>query len=490
MRGNVRNFLLTLGLIAVLGILATACGGDDEEAAAPAATGASPASSLKLGAAGIPSNPRPVRGLEQWLVLDDGLAVWKQRPASEDRTGITKDSIKLGQSALITGAAADIEACQGPIGQAIVKRINEAGGIHGRKIEWIKRDNQLNPAVHVQIIKELVEKDQVFALVDQMISTGHEAVRGYMHTAKVPELFQNAQVLSDLEPPWPYLAQSMSFVLESSSAAADYVKQAFPDAKVAVITSDTAGYRGMSDTFKARAGKIGLNVVADYLVPVTQVDLSSQAVQIARSGATFIYDAAISPQARPNFYRSLQDVAGVKIPTLGGAPPSADLGKLYDGSASMASTLTPQTSPDLPLWAALEKLASEENARYCATMVGGKWQIMELLIRLLEAAGPDLTREGLLEAQQYAFDGKWKCSICLAPVYLNYADGYVNEVYRATRWDASQNKLVFAGEPISYETSLGEGLRGTDARFPCDVPAEVKGLNLPNYPSTLCPWKR
>ncbi len=43
---------------------------------------------------------------------------------------------------------------------------------------------------------------------------------------------------------------------------------------------------------------------------------------------------------------------------------------------------------------------------------------------------------------------------------------------------------------ISYETSQGKGVRGNDAKYGCDVPAEIKALNLPNYPNSLCPWKR
>lgn len=154
---NKLTFRLALALMAILGIVAAACGGDDEE---PAATNASAgggatgsatspaAGGVKLGGAGVAKNPRTVRGLDSWTSLteslDDGLAIWKTRPADENRTGITKDTIKLGQSAIISGPAANVEACWGPIGQAIFKRINEAGGIHGREIEWIKYDDALD----------------------------------------------------------------------------------------------------------------------------------------------------------------------------------------------------------------------------------------------------------------------------------------------------------------------------------------------------------
>jgi hypothetical protein len=87
--------------VAIMAMMAVACGSDKNNtdktatgARSPAA--ASPTSaSVRPGAAGIASNPRDVRGLEGLLTLDDGLAMYKERPASEDRTGVTKDTIKL-----------------------------------------------------------------------------------------------------------------------------------------------------------------------------------------------------------------------------------------------------------------------------------------------------------------------------------------------------------------------------------------------------------
>ena len=79
-----RRLALLLGLFAILGVLAVACGEEEEEGPTLAATtpAASPtAAAAKIGGAGIPSEPRQVRGLEGILTLDDGLAAWKERPA-------------------------------------------------------------------------------------------------------------------------------------------------------------------------------------------------------------------------------------------------------------------------------------------------------------------------------------------------------------------------------------------------------------------------
>jgi len=190
-----RRLSLMLGLFAILGVLAVACDEEEEKgptpvATTPAATGTPAASptpaAAKIGGAGIASKPRQVRGLEGILTLDDGLAAWKERPANEDRTGVTADTIKLGRSHSVTGLVASYEAHWGPTMKALFNRINEAGGIHGRKIELITRDDQYNPSLAIQVVRELVEKDKVFALLNQMGPHAHDAAAPYLLENKVP----------------------------------------------------------------------------------------------------------------------------------------------------------------------------------------------------------------------------------------------------------------------------------------------------------------
>ncbi len=502
MKLSFRPLTLLVALLVVVGLLAMACGSDEEGPAAtnPPATGgagSSPTSgALKLGSAGIANNPRTVRGLEGWSgltkSLDDGLAVWKTRPANETRTGITSDTIKLGQSAIISGAAATNEACWGPLHQAIIKRINEAGGIHGRKIEFIKRDDGFNPVQTVQVIKALVERDNIFATYFSENTAGHQATRDFLKEHKVLEIAPTDNDLAVLEPPWPYytgVIYAAPFI--GSAVYADYIKQNYPDAKIGIITTDSAYSRNDRDVFKAQAEKLGLKIVADVTVPVSQVDPTSQVQQIVAAGADLMV-ANLLPIPAPNAMTALRQTIGnktmktMKFP----APPSPEFYALYDGNIATTTFATSITSPEMPVWNQLKKLAEEENARYC---VGAGSDALvhetEIMVRALEAAGPDLTREGVMEGLQYAFDG-YKCTDCFAPIYLSYVDTVAAESFQFYKWDGAQAKATLVGEPVSYETSLGKGVRGNDPRYPCEVPQELSALKLPNYPNTLCPWKK
>lgn len=495
-----RSLSVLLTLLAALGLLAIACGGGEEdEGVTTAPTGggstSTPAGTLKTGSAGISSNPRTVRGLEGWTgltqSLDDGLAVWKTRPSNETRTGITKDNIKLGQSSIISGPAAQYDACTGPLQQAILKRINEAGGIHGRKIEFIRRDDQFNPVITVQVIKTLVERDQIFATFYSQNTAGHQATRDYLKENKILELVPADNDLPILEPPWPYYTGAGVNASPMADAAnADFVKKNFPNAKVGLITTDSAFSRIHRDLFRARAEQNGTQIVADVTVPTAQVDTTSQVQQLVNAGADIMV-MSLLPTPGLNAITALRQTLGNKTMKIFGSalPPSQDFYQLFDGNIGVLSFKSSADSPELPLWGNLKKLAEEENARYC---VGGTSDYIvfetETLVRALEAAGPDLTREGVMEGMQHAFNG-YNCTNCVAPIHLSYVDTVAAESFQFFRWDGAQGKAVFLGEPLSYETTLGKGARGNDPKYPCAVPAEIKALNLPNYPDTLCPWK-
>src|SRR5205814_6368664 len=69
------------------------------------------------------------------------------------------------------------------------KKINDEGGINGRKITFITYDDAYSPPKTVEMVRKLVEQDQV-ALVFQTLGTPtNSAIHKYMNQQKVPHLF-------------------------------------------------------------------------------------------------------------------------------------------------------------------------------------------------------------------------------------------------------------------------------------------------------------
>src|SRR5512144_2869628 len=105
------------------------------------------------------------------LLLAGGLSalVGPEGASAQTVVGATATEIKVGNTNPYSGPA----SAYGTIGKAIgayFKKVNDEGGINGRKINYISYDDQYSPPKTVEMIRKLVEQDQV-AFVFQTLGT-------------------------------------------------------------------------------------------------------------------------------------------------------------------------------------------------------------------------------------------------------------------------------------------------------------------------------
>ncbi|HEY4421435.1 MAG TPA: ABC transporter substrate-binding protein, partial [Pseudonocardia sp.] len=103
--------------------------------------------------------------------------------------GITETSVKVGGHFPLTGVAAPGYS-EIPTGtKAYFDFVNAAGGVNGRKIDYVYRDDAYNPTQTSQVVNELVLQDQVFAILSGLGTPTHSAVLDYLNSEGVPDLF-------------------------------------------------------------------------------------------------------------------------------------------------------------------------------------------------------------------------------------------------------------------------------------------------------------
>src|SRR5882672_11489310 len=99
--------------------------------------------------------------------------------------GVTATEIKIGNTMPYSGPA----SAYGTIGKSIeayFKLINDQGGIHGRRIKFISYDDNYSPPKTLEMVRKLVEQDDV-ALVFQSVGTAsNSAIHKYMNQMRVP----------------------------------------------------------------------------------------------------------------------------------------------------------------------------------------------------------------------------------------------------------------------------------------------------------------
>src|SRR5207247_936873 len=72
---------------------------------------------------------------------------------------------------------------------AYFKKINDAGGINGRKINFISYDDAYSPPKTVEQARKLVESDEVLFIFNSLGTPPNTAIQKYMNSKKVPQLF-------------------------------------------------------------------------------------------------------------------------------------------------------------------------------------------------------------------------------------------------------------------------------------------------------------
>jgi hypothetical protein len=82
------------------------------------------------------------------------------------------------------------------------------------------------------------------------------------------------------------------------------------------------------------------------------------------------------------------------------------------------------------------------------------------LLRALEFAGPDLTRQGLQQAMENGFDGSWKCATCVAPTVYSPTSHWTIEALQPVKWSAALNRFTPNGKLVGFQGQSGTIIEG------------------------------
>src|SRR5882672_5543740 len=205
--------------------------------------------------------------------------------------GVTATEIKIGNTNPYSGPA----SAYGTIGKAIgayFKKVNDEGGINGRKINYISLDDQYSPPKTVEMVRRLVEQDQVALLFQTLGTPPNSAIHKYVNQQKVPHLFVATGATKWNDPkafPWT-MGYQPNYQTEGRIYAA-YVLKNMPDAKVGILyQNDDYGkdyLKGFEDGLGDAAKKL---IVMRQSYEVTDPTIDSQIVNLKNSGANVFFN--------------------------------------------------------------------------------------------------------------------------------------------------------------------------------------------------------
>lgn len=336
--------------------------------------------------------------------------------------GITETSVKVGAHFPLTGVAAPGYS-EIPTGaQAYFDFVNAAGGVNGRQIEYVFRDDAYNPTQTSQVVNELVLQDQVFAMLGGLGTPTHGAVLDFLNSQGVPDLFvSSGSLLWDQPEENPQTFGWQPDYEIEAKIIGQYVQQNFPDARVGLFLQDDD--LGRDAEIGARTFLDEQIVSAVRYVP-GNTDVAPQIAELQASGADLVLGFNVPS------YTALSQLVSLRLnydpqwfySNIGSDPALVGslLGRFSEGAVTdtglLEGVLTTEylpgvDSPEDP-WTQLFQRVWDENGgdgELTNYRVYGMAQAYTF-VQSLQAAGPNPTREGIVDAVEQVgatFEGPW-----------------------------------------------------------------------------------
>ena len=216
--------------------------------------------------------------------------------------GVTSNEILIGGTVPLSGSASAFGTV-GPGANAYFKYVNAHGGVFGRKIHYIWRDDGYDPSRTVDETRRLVQEDKVFAIFNTVGTEHNVAIRGYLNAIKVPQVFggTGASLIARGHKSYPWTMGYLPSFEGEGAIYGRYVVKQRPKARIAVLYEDSDYGKDLLRGLQRGLGKRASRIVAKESYEVTDTDVNSQIAKLRRSKADTFMLFALPYQAIQSF---------------------------------------------------------------------------------------------------------------------------------------------------------------------------------------------
>jgi branched-chain amino acid transport system substrate-binding protein len=314
--------------------------------------------------------------------------------------GVSKDTIKLGsylplQSGLAAGATQMKEGTE-----AYFKWVNDNGGVNGRKIEWIVENDSYNPQQTVAVVKKLVDRDDVFAVVSTLGTVTNLAVLPFLAQRGVPVINPAGGHLNLNKPKDKNVFGILPLSSEIGESMADYALNKLGAKKIAIFFQNDQFGKDQRDGAVEYLKKKNMAPAAEASYVPADVDVSAQVIALRQAQPDAVLLAVI-PKHGSLFMKEAQKL-GWKPKVVGhntmADPVVTDLaGDALEGIyVNLMTAVDSMNTPQV-------KQANEILAKYSPKTKPGYYPYLgmagaKIFVDGAKKAGTDLTRSKLIKA--------------------------------------------------------------------------------------------
>ena len=264
---------------------------------------------------------------------------------------MAQEPIKIGISGPFTGGSSSMGVSMRDGVKLAIAEINKAGGVLGRQLVGVERDDEARNELGVQIAQELINKEKVVATLG-FINTGVAlASQRFYQEAEIP-VFNNVATGTVVTQQFAAPKEKNNYIFRN--AANDIIQSGMIVEEAIVrrgfkkpaIMADSTNYGqlGREDLVRALAAK-GVKPVAEEKFNIKDTDMTAQLLRAKEAGADVILTYGIGPELAQ--IANGQAKLGWKVPLIGSW--TLSMSSFIDtAGANGDGAVMPQTFVQLP----------------------------------------------------------------------------------------------------------------------------------------------
>ena len=313
--------------------------------------------------------------------------------------GVTDKEVTVGAGLDLTGAVANWGVNIKAGMEAVFSRVNDAGGVHGRKIKLIAYDHVYQPPKAVINAKRLVERDKVFVMMGHLGTPTTKAIKDYLDERQIPNIFP-ATLASIWTTSGKWHVGDLATYADQTWMIIDYLVKERKFKKIASFYQDDEYGLDGHLAGKARLKHYELAYTTEVDYKRADIDFSSQAAKLKAAGAEAVILQAVYREP-PRLAEQCAAI-GYKPLFIGPSPIVLDKtielgGKHVEGVIGVeVYPLPTDPGPFMDLYRADMKKYAPTLALDTTNLYG--YQKAALFVEALQRTGRNLTRDSLLKS--------------------------------------------------------------------------------------------
>ena len=321
--------------------------------------------------------------------------------ASAQTRGVTPTEVLLGMPTDLSGVAATYGVSSSNGVKMRFDEVNEAGGIHGRKIRLIVEDTQYQVPRAVQAGAKLFNRDRVFAIVGGLGTPMNNALFKDQFDAGVLNLFPLSAARSMYDPFHKLKFYGAASYVDQVKAGINYFVTNKGKKALCAMYQDTDFGKEVLDGVQAQAEKMKLKIVETVTHKPTDQDFSAQVTKLKAANCDLVVLGTIVRDSIVP-YATARKMGWTDVDFLGSAA-SYDLfvaaaqGGVTEGFYAMGLTAMPYHDT---LGAPAQKWFDRYKERYKVDPnIGAIYGHVaaDLTVLGLEKTGPELTTDNFVK---------------------------------------------------------------------------------------------